>query len=258
MFRRELLARGEVERFRMARTVLGRPVYVGSCYRAGDLLVDAGPPFGAPDLRAALPERPRAVLVTHGHEDHVGGVAALGAPAFGAPGLRLARNVPFYRRVAWGEPPPAHVAPVPAELEGRGARLVPLPTPGHTPDHLAYWEPDRGWLFAGDAALGHLRYSMRGEDLGAYMASLRAMRDRKPDVVFPAHGPVLDRPQEQLGAQLAHLDGLRERARALAEQGVTDRAIARQLLGRDGWLGWASRGEFTKAQLVRGLLEARP
>jgi glyoxylase-like metal-dependent hydrolase (beta-lactamase superfamily II) len=257
MLRRTEHAGGEVVRYRMARTVLGKPVYVGGCYLVHGALIDAGPPNQALALRSALRhERVEAVLVTHGHEDHVGGAPAFDAPAYGAPSLQLARDLPFYRRVAWGEPTPARVLPVPDALEVGGVELRPLPTPGHTRDHLAYGAEERGWLFAGDAALGPLKYGMRGEDLRGYLESLRRMRDLKPDVVFPAHGPVLDNPQEQLGAQVAHLEGLKAEANRLASEGMGDAAIARRLLGFDGWLAWASGGEFTKAQLVRGLRRA--
>lgn len=247
---------GEVARYRMARTVAGQPLFVGSCYRIGDVLVDTGPPNNGRELRRALRgHRVRTILLTHGHEDHYGNAALFPqAEALGAPGMRLFTGVPFYRRVTWGEPRPAQVGPVPPRVDAGGRRLVPVPTPGHTPDHLAYWEPDQRWLFAGDAALGLLKYGFRGEAIHAYIASLRAMRDLGPEVVFPAHGAVLEQPREQLGAQLAHLERLRDAARELAARGMSTGAVAHRLLGREGLMGRLSRGEFGKARLIEELL----
>lgn len=262
MFKRNVHAGGEVVRYRMARILLGRPVYIASLYRVGPVLVDTGPPNKVHDIKAALKgERVRTILVTHGHEDHAGNAAHFrGADIRGAPGLRVARGVPFYRRVTWGEPDPGGVIrAVPGELDAGDYRFVPVPTPGHTPDHLAYLEPDRGWLFAGDAALGPLKYGFRDEDIHAYLGSLKRMRDLKPQVVFPSHGPVLEDPQAELGRQISHLERLRDEARRLAREGLGERAITRRLLGYEGILGRASRGEFGKALLVRGLLrEPRP
>jgi glyoxylase-like metal-dependent hydrolase (beta-lactamase superfamily II) len=257
MFKVQPLAGGEVVRYRMARILLGKPVHIASCYRIGNVLVDAGAPNRVRELRHALKgQRIRSVLVTHGHEDHAGNAAHFrGADIRGAPGLRISSGLPFYRRVAWGEPAPGGVVrPIGAGLDAGDHQYLPLPTPGHTPDHLAYWEPDRGWLFAGDAALGPLKYGFRDEDIHAYLRSLKAMRDRKPEVVFPAHGPVLEQPQEQLGAQIQRLEALRDEARRLARDGLSEGAIARRLLGFDGVLGMVSGGEFRKALLIRGLL----
>lgn len=255
MFGAERVAGGEVTRYRMARTLLGKPIIVASCYRLGSVLVDAGPTAGAAGLRRALRgERVAAVLVTHGHEDHVGNTALVGARTLGAAGLRVARGVPAYRRIAWGEPRPAPVEPVGDGYDGGGYELRPVATPGHTPDHLAYWEPSRGWLFAGDAALGPIRYVMRGEDPARYLESLRRMRDLKPEAVFPSHGPVLERPVEQLGSQIARLERLRDEARRLAAEGLGEGAIARRLLGPPEPIALFSGGEFRKALLIRGLL----
>lgn len=257
MFKKNLYASGEVTRYRMARVLLGKPVYIASLYRIGPLLVDAGPPNNVHQVREALRrERIRSILVTHGHEDHAGNVAMFrDADVRGAAGLRLASNIPFYRRIAWGEPlPGAIVRPIGKGLDLGDYHFVPIPTPGHTPDHLAYLEKDRGWLFAGDAALGPIKYGFRDEDIHAYMASLKAMRALKPSTVFPAHGPVLERPEEDLGKQIAHLEGLRDEARALAREGLSAAAIARKLLGFDGFLGRVSRGEFGKRLLIEGLL----
>lgn len=261
MLKRDAYAGGDVVRYRMARLLLSRPVIIGSCYRIGDLLVDAGPPNNRDELLASLKGEPiRTILVTHGHEDHAGNVALFPrADVRGAPGLRIARGIPFYRRVAWGEPVAGgSVAPVGSGLDVDDLSFKAIPTPGHTPDHLAYFEPDRGWLFAGDAVLGPVKYAMEGEDTLTYIASLKKMRDLKPAMVFPSHGPVLDKPQEQLAVQIARLEGLRGEARRLTREGLGEAAITRRLLGYNGLMGTFSGGEFSKRRLVRNLLGERP
>jgi len=82
----------------------------------------------------------RAILVTHHHHDHVGGVAALAAQF----------HVPVYGPA--GEPIPARTHPVGAgetvHVDGLEVDFQVIPVPGHTRGHVAYY--DRKHLFCGD------------------------------------------------------------------------------------------------------------
>jgi hydroxyacylglutathione hydrolase len=109
--------------------------------RAGGFAAVVDPGDAAPVLRhlAASGDRLCAILVTHHHRDHTGGIAEL-----------LARHpVPV-----WG---PARLEQVGAKPLADGDRLgLPalglefevLHVPGHTRDHVAYYR--RGALFCGD------------------------------------------------------------------------------------------------------------
>lgn len=66
--------------------------------------------------------------------------------------------------------------------------------PGHSPGSLALFEADRGWLFSGDVLYdGLLLDDLRGSDADAYRASLQRIRQANPEIVFPGHGPPLNR-----------------------------------------------------------------
>ena len=81
-----------------------------------------------------------AILATHHHPDHVGGIAELVA----------AKQVPVFGPK--GEPIPALTHPVgqddSADIPGIGARFSVLDIPGHTRAHVAYY--GLGSLFCGD------------------------------------------------------------------------------------------------------------
>lgn len=83
-----------------------------------------------------------AILLTHHHVDHVGGVASLlqrfTAPVFG-PATEAIEGVTI--PLSEGD-----AATIP-ELK---LTMSILDVPGHTRGHIAYVAPDRGWLFCGD------------------------------------------------------------------------------------------------------------
>jgi hydroxyacylglutathione hydrolase len=83
-----------------------------------------------------------AILLTHHHADHVGGVPILlqrfPVPVFGprSDGIRQVSRL-------LSEGDAAHVP----EL---GLTLDVIDVPGHTSGHIAYYSPDNDWLFCGD------------------------------------------------------------------------------------------------------------
>jgi glyoxylase-like metal-dependent hydrolase (beta-lactamase superfamily II) len=162
-------------------------------------LVDAG--VGRPEhvdaIARALDGVPLArVLITHSHSDHVAGLPALQARW---PGLRVC--------------PPHEVDPDP--------RLEVVPTPGHAPDHVCYFDRESGDLYCGDLArLGGTIVipSRKGGDLRTYLDSLRRVRDLAPRRMLPGHGPIIEDPIALIDSYIAH--------RAARERQIVDAMAA--------------------------------
>lgn len=268
-------------RIRMARTVLGRPMHEVSAYRIGDLLIDAGPPPTAGRLVAWCREAREStrkgglsqVVLTHHHEDHSGGAAALQeglglpvlAPESAVPMLAEGLRMPLYRRVVWGAPRRFRALPLPgdggevvASLGGGQLHFRIVPTPGHALTHVCLFEPERRWLLSGDLYVHpRVRYLRRIEDVGAHLESLRRVLALEPAVLICAHAGVVGDAQGALAAKIGWWEDLATQAHALRDRGWPLRRITRQLLGREGFLAYASFGDFSKKNLVRSLL-ARP
>jgi glyoxylase-like metal-dependent hydrolase (beta-lactamase superfamily II) len=151
-------------------------------------LVDAGVghPAHVEAVAQALNGAPLVrVLITHWHPDHVKGLPALRDRWKGLVTVDAA-----------GEPVPA----------GDG-RLEIVPTPGHSPDHLCFYDRESGDLFCGDLARkgGTIVIPARkGGDLRAYLASLRLVRELGPRRLLPGHGPIVDDPVALIDEYIAH------------------------------------------------------
>jgi glyoxylase-like metal-dependent hydrolase (beta-lactamase superfamily II) len=254
---------GPLTFLRLARRVLGRPAYWTGAYFVEGMLVDCGPPATARELLRFLEGRAvHGLLITHHHEDHMGaaalvrerrGVVARAHPA-ALPLMAGGFAQEAYRRLAWGRPPRIVAEPLVDEVVAGSLRLRPIPTPGHSPDHLCLYEPDRGWLFTGDLFLAErLRFLRSDEDLDALIRSLETVARLPLREVLCAHrGPVRDGPAA-LRRKAETLRSLRERIADLLRQGLPEREIARRVVGREGFLTWLSRGRFSARNFVRAV-----
>ncbi|NNK63468.1 MAG: MBL fold metallo-hydrolase [Gemmatimonadetes bacterium] len=168
------------------------------------------------------------IVLTHGHPDHAGGVDAL------VRALEEAGSAPS-DIVGAGHPDARPLSADEAVVFDAG-RLVAVPTPGHTRDHLAWWWPERGGLFTGDHVLGHGDTTWVAEYPGCvadYLASLERVRRLEPLVVHPGHGPDLDDPPEAFDRFEAHRRQRIEQVRACRrrEPGIAGDALYRRVYG---------------------------
>jgi glyoxylase-like metal-dependent hydrolase (beta-lactamase superfamily II) len=153
---------------------------------------------------------PRYIVLTHGHFDHIGALAALAA-AFKAqaPVIAIHRmdaeylghgSLEFHRASVaramgdasmvdgWEEPPAA------GRLLEDGDAIGPftvLHLPGHTPGSAAFWDKEAGALFSGDVLFkGDCgRTDLPGGDGAAMRASLRRLFALDGGIeVYPGHG----------------------------------------------------------------------
>ena len=185
--------------------------YQTNCYvlRAADdavdcIVIDPGmQPEPLLDFLSAHRLNPLAAVLTHGHADHIVGVAAL-REAFSAIKVFIheldaemlqdpARNLSAFAGVAFTAAAADVLVRDGSVIEVAGIKLQVLHTPGHTPGGICLYARDHNLVFTDDALFAESigRTDFPGSSSAQLITAIREKLLTLPDdtVVYPGHGP---------------------------------------------------------------------
>jgi glyoxylase-like metal-dependent hydrolase (beta-lactamase superfamily II) len=186
---------------------------VDTTMKAADALIEAA--AGTPIRRIAL---------THGHGDHVGSLDALKERLGDAvqvlmpePDARIHAGEQVVDGKLPGSWPTLRTKPDTLLRPGdRVGSLEVVPTPGHSPGHVAFLDTRDRTLIAGDvfttygsaAVTNHFYWrfpfaAMATWDRAKDLESARALRALEPPILLVGHGPALRDPGPALDAAIA-------------------------------------------------------
>ncbi len=149
----------------------------------------------------AMPARgvtPTAILITHHHEDHVGGAAFLSLEL----GLPLWAHEETRTRV----PDSVRVTRVIGEGEILLDSWRVLHTPGHAPGHICVYDERTRSLICGDmvASIGTILIAPGDGDMRVYLEQLHRLEVLGASVAFPAHGEPIAEPAAIFRRYITH------------------------------------------------------
>lgn len=260
----------EITRFELANTLPIRWRYWTTAYLVDGMMVDTGCAHTALELVKVLSDQPLTCIVnTHTHEDHIGANGDLQAQQAGLKIFAHPLALPIladpkgrqplqpYRCIFWGWPKPSQAEVVydGATIETEHHQFKVIFTPGHSPDHICLYEPERGWLFTGDLFVGGQERAIRaGADIWQIIASLKRIAELPAMRLFPGSARVRENPKDELKSKINYLEGLGGQVLGLQRKGWGIQAIVRTVCGNPMLIEFITLGHFTRRCLVLSYL----
>lgn len=195
------------------------------------------------------------ILLTHSHPDHAPGAPLLAgmldAPVLASADMPedIARGLCADALLNDGD-----------TLRVAGDVLRVVATPGHAHDHIAFWLEGARVLFAGDTILGEGTTVIAPPegDMSLYMQTLERIRELRPYLIAPGHGPLIRDPGAKLEEYVAHRRQREEQIIQALERGpaTIEELVARVYADVDPGLHGLAAGSV-EAQLIKLTREGR-
>ena len=208
----------------------------------------------------------KQIFITHHHEDHSGNISVLrehfNCPVFASPlCCEMMRNPPaisLTQRIFWADRPAFFdLQPIEGRIDTPNFSFKIIPVPGHAPDMVALFEPQKKYLFSADLFVNtYIGYFLAGERMAEQIASTERILEFDFEEMFCCHNPQLTGGKEKLEKKLLFLKTFYRRAADLHALGNSPEQIMKKLkLKEMWWVRLLSGGMLSKLNMVRSVTE---
>ena len=227
---------GPVTACQLGWSRVGRPAWTVYFYVVDGICIDTGQSrMRVPAMNFLENFHLRQVVLTHHHEDHSGNAAAIKEarriPVYGHPvaveKMRCKNKILPYQHYMWGASSPLRMQPLPEMIASERVVLKPMHTPGHSRDHVVYYEETMGWLFSGDLFLGErIKYFRSDESMKEQIDSLKKINALDFQSLFCAHNPKPAQGKKCISNKLQFLEDVYGKIHNLWQKGLSVDEIA--------------------------------
>ncbi|MEG0261171.1 MAG: MBL fold metallo-hydrolase [Lysinibacillus sp.] len=203
------------------------------------------------------------VMLTHHHEDHTGGAAWIqkdyNVPLFihedSVDICAKKGKYPLYRQAVWGKRAPFQATAFGQTFQSRNATWDVIATPGHTTDHLAFYNREIGTMFSGDLYVqSKTKLVLQEENIVETMHSLRKVLTYDFEEVCCCHSGYLPDGRGKLTEKLAYLENLEGEVKHLHTKGLSPKEITKTLFPRQYPISKFSQGEWDASHMIKAFL----
>ncbi len=230
---------GPVTSCELGWSIIGRPSWTVYFYIVDNICIDTGQSRMRAHALAFLEHfKLHQIVLTHHHEDHSGNAAAIKKsrhiPVYGHPfaveKMQQKNNILPYQHYMWGASSPLAMQPLPDIIESDTIVLQPIHTPGHSKDHVVFYEEKKGWLFSGDLFLAErIKYFRSDERMKDQIDSLKKINTLDFQSLFCAHNPKPIEGKKWISNKLQFLEDLYGNIQKFWERGFSVDEISRAM-----------------------------
>ncbi|MFJ7734425.1 MBL fold metallo-hydrolase [Lysinibacillus sp. NPDC097231] len=267
MFKREKSI--EIQQNRDVRCAHGKVAIQGigmSVYSffVDGLLIDTGSYSLSQEFQSFFKELSiEQLALTHSHEDHAGNAAWIqqhkNVPIYiHRDSVSLCAEdgeYPLYRQALWGERPAFVAQSFGDTLQTNSAIWDVIETPGHTTDHLSFYNRETGAMFTGDLFIQtKTKVVLDEENIVHTLASLKKLLNYDFEVIYCCHAGFIEDGRTKIKEKITYLEEMEGAVKQLFNKGYSVEEITKAIFPRDYPITKASGEQWSSKHIITAFI----